>query len=151
MNLAKLIEYKVTNGIGYDTITDFTINNPKTFFQSSLQEEDIRNSSDYALRAHLVHLEYKERLLPAIINCNQLRNAPDNYEFRFAGGERRTLNIKQRRRERKKIVGELRDYRKLIGTNRSLAQSKAKFSVLKSKKDLISLMPAVLLSFSLEK
>ena len=149
MNLAKFVEYDVTNRIGYNNRTNFTINNSRTFLRMPLQAEDIR-SSNHALRTHLSHLEYKTRLPHAIYTFNLLRNAQDNYEFRFAGGERRTLNTKQRTKERKKIVRELRDYRKLIGTNRSLAQSKARISVFKSGKDMGDLVFAFLPRFSLE-
>lgn len=151
MSLAKFIEYKVTNGIGYNTKTDFIRGNPRTyFFKQTLEEEDIR-SSKYAVSAHLAHLDRNDIRLRAVSYFNILRNAPENYLFIKRRGGSITLDNKQRRKIRKAFVRKVSRFKKVMNFEISSAQSNARFAVLKSGKDISNLMPAVLLSFSSEK
>lgn len=149
MNLSKFIEYKVTNGIGYNTKTDFTRRNPRTYFRQPLEESDIR-AATHAVRAHLANLERNNMRLRAISYFNILRNTPENHLFTKRSGECITLDYKQRRKTRKVFVRQTNRYSKIMNREISRAQSEAKWSVLKNGKDISNLIPVFLLSFSSE-
>ena len=143
MSLAGLIEYKVTNGIGYEPFkTDFTRGNPKTyFFKNLLKESDIINSK-HAVRAHLAHLTQNEMRMRAVSLFNPLRNSPKDHLFEGNDGRYVTLDNKQRRRIRRSFVRRIKSYKKIMNSEISSAQLDARISALKSGKGLVDVMVA---------
>ena len=135
MSLAKSIEYRVTNGLGYEPLkTDFIRGNPRTYFKQPLEESDIRNSK-HAVRAHLEHLAQNEVRMRAISLFNLLRNSPKEHLFEKNDGRYITLDDKLRRRIRKDFVRRIKSHKKIMNNEISSAQFDARISVLKSGKD----------------
>lgn len=149
MNLAKRIEYAVTNGLGYNPVqTDFTRNDPKTyFFKQPLEESDIIISR-HAVKAHLAHLE--QRISRSLVSylSNSLRNSHKGHFFKKADGSSDNLSDKERRRVRKRFVREINYFERTMNSEISSAQTDAKMAVLKSGKDLGKIIMPYMMFFS---
>ena len=124
MNLAKRIEYDITNGWGYNPVqTNFTRGDPKTLlFGQPLKKSDIR-SSKYAVRAHLAHLKLNSLRSLGTSLFNPLRNLPEETPFQKIDGRYEIFDKKRRRKIRRSFVRKINKYTEIMNSEISSAQS----------------------------
>jgi len=133
--IQKFIENSVTNGIGYNSETVLKREKSKRGFLARFvdpSEEEVRDSSIYSVRAHLAHLNYVS-IRGWVLNTNYLlKNASEDYEFKFLNG--RTGQFNERKRMKRKNIRLMKRLKNEISYNRNMANNEAELKEIRDGK-----------------